>query len=105
MENRIKEQQLYLFADRTSSHYFRANQLRLWLSSLAYVMICELRRVGLAGTDHAHAQCSTIRLHVLKVAASIVVTTRRVLIRLPWAFPFWELWRRAMSYSRILWMG
>jgi len=96
MENRIKEQQLYLFADRTSSHQFRANQLRLWLSSLAYVFLCELRRVGLADTDHSRAQCSTIRLHMLKVAASVVVSSRRILVRLPWAFPFWELWRRAI---------
>lgn len=93
MENRIKEQQLYLFADRTSSHRFRANQLRLWLSSLAYLFLCELRRVGLPGTDHDRAQCSTIRLHLLKVAASITVSTRRIVVSLPRAFPFWELWK------------
>jgi len=97
MENRIKEQQLFLFADRTSSHMFRANQLRLWFSSLAYLLLCELRRVGLVGTDHDRAQCSTIRLHILKVAASVVVSARRILVRLPRSFPFWELWRRAVS--------
>jgi hypothetical protein len=97
MENRIKEQQLFLFADRTSSHMFRANQLRLWFSSLAYLFLCELRRVGLIGTDHDKAQCSTIRLHLLKVAASVVVSARRILVRLPRSFPFWELWRRAVS--------
>jgi hypothetical protein len=97
MENRIKEQQLFLFADRTSSHMFRANQLRLWLSSLAYLFLCELRRVGLAGTDHDRAQCSTIRIHLLKVAATVVVSTRRILVRLPRSFPFWELWRSAIS--------
>lgn len=94
MENRIKEQQLYLFADRTSSHGFRANQLRLWLSSVAYLFLCELRRVGLADTDLAHAQCSTIRLKLLKVAASVVCSTRRILVRLPRAFPYWEPWTR-----------
>lgn len=92
MENRIKEQQLYLFADRTSSHLFRTNQLRLWLSSLAYLFLCEIRRIGLPGTDHDRAQCSTIRLHLLKVAASLVVSSRRVLVRLPRSFPFWDLW-------------
>jgi len=97
MENRIKEQQLFLFADRTSSHLFRANQLRLWLSSVAYLFLCELRRVALEGTDHDRAQCSTIRLHLLKVAASVVVSTRRVLVRLPRSFPFWELWKGALS--------
>jgi len=97
MENRIKEQQLFLFADRTSSHRFRANQLRLWFSSLAYLFLCELRRVGLAGTDHDRSQCSTIRLHLLKVAASVVFSTRRILIYLPRSFPFWELWRRTAS--------
>ena len=97
MENRIKEQQLFLFADRTSSHMFRANQLRLWFSSIAYVFLCELRRVGLAGTDHARSQSSTIRIHLLKVAASVIVSTRRVLVRLPRSFPFWELWKQAIS--------
>lgn len=97
MENRIKEQQLFLFADRTSSHMFRANQLRLWLSSLAYLFMLELRRVGLAGTDLDRAQCSTLRLHFLKVAASIVCSTRRILVHLPRSFPFWEEWRRMIS--------
>ncbi len=66
MENRIKEQQLYLFADRTSSATMRANQLRLWFSSVAYVLMNELRHVALAGTELARAQCHTIRLKLLK---------------------------------------
>ena len=61
MENRIKEQQLYLFADRTSAETMRANQLRLWFSSVAYVLLDELRRVGLRSTEFAKAQCHTIR--------------------------------------------
>ncbi len=76
---------------------FRANQLRLWLSSVAYLFLCELRRVALAGTDHDHAQCSTIRLHLLKTAASVLVSTRRILVRLPHSFPFWDLWKSAFS--------
>lgn len=97
MENRIKEQQLFLFADRTSSHMFRANQLRLWFSSVAYLFLCELRRIALAATDHDRSQCSTIRLHLLKVAASVAVSTRRILVRLPRSFPFWELWQSSFS--------
>ena len=70
MENRIKEQQLYLFADRTSSATMRANQLRLWFSSLAYVILNELRRVGLRGTEWREATCQSIRLKLLKIGAS-----------------------------------
>ena len=93
MENRIKEQQLYLFADRTSCHAFRANQLRLWLASLAYLFLAELRRVGLRGTEQAHAQGSTIRLKLLKVASSVTVSVRRVLLRFPRSYPYWDLWQ------------
>jgi hypothetical protein len=70
MENRIKEQQLCLFADRTSSHWMKSNQLRLWFSSVAYILLSELRRLGLAGTDLAHARCDTIRIKLLKIGAS-----------------------------------
>jgi hypothetical protein len=69
MENRIKEQQLGLFADRTSSTTFTANQLRLWLSSVAYVLLSELRRVALKGTELTRAQCTTIRTKLLKIGA------------------------------------
>jgi hypothetical protein len=77
-ENRIKEAQLDLFADRLSAATFRANQLRLWLASAAYVLMHALRRVGLAGTALARACANTIRLRLLKIGAVITVSTRRV---------------------------
>ena len=78
MENRIKEQQLGLFADRTSCHQFQANQFRLLLSSAAYVLIEHIRRVALAGTELAKAQVTTIRTKLFKMAARVVVSVRRV---------------------------
>ena len=96
MENRIKEQQLYLFADRTSCATMRANQLRLWFSSMAYVMLQTLRDVGLEGTELERAQCDTIRLKVLKIGAQIRVTFRKVWIALaesyPWRTLFAQIW-------------
>lgn len=77
-ENRIKEAQLDLFADRLSAATFRANQLRLWLASAAYVLMHALRRVGLKGTSLARACANTIRLRVLKIGAVINVSVRRV---------------------------
>lgn len=91
MENRIKEQQLYLFADRTSSSYFRANQFRLYLSSLAYVLLNELRRIGLTGTEMARAQCGTIRTKLLKIGARIRVTARKVWVAMSESYPYQEL--------------
>jgi len=91
MENRIKEQQLELFADRTSTHYLKSNQLRLWLSSVAYVLMNELRRLGLAGTEMEQAQCGTIRLKLLKIGAQVQVTVRRVVVRLASSYLFQEL--------------
>ncbi len=91
MENRIKEQQLALFADQTSTHYLKSNQLRLWLSSVAYLLMNELRRVGLAETEMAEAQCNTIRLRLLKIGAQIQVSSRRVLARLASSYPFQDL--------------
>jgi hypothetical protein len=88
MENRIKEQQLYLFADRTSTHTLRANQLRLWFSSVAYTILTALRRVGLAGTQFTNAQCHTIRLKLLKIGARIKSSTRRILISLASGYPY-----------------
>ena len=82
MENRIKEQQLMLFADRTSAATLRANQLRLYFSSVAYVLLAALRRLGLAGTALARAQCTTIRLTLLKIGARIRITVRKVWIAL-----------------------
>lgn len=91
MENRIKEQQLDLFADRTSTATMRANQLRLWLSSMAYVMIEELRRLGLQGTSLAKARAMTIRLKLFKIGALIRVSVRRVAVHMTSAHPEAEL--------------
>jgi hypothetical protein len=91
MENRVKEQQLMLFADRTSCHDFLANQFRLLLSAAAYVLLEAVRRLGLAGTQMERAQVSTIRLRLFKVAAQVVVSVRRVYLRLCSGFPLQEL--------------
>jgi hypothetical protein len=100
MENRIKEQQLFLFADRTSCHAFKANQLRLWLSSVAYLFFVELRRTALMGTELATAQVSTIRLKLLKVAVTVSTSVRRVVLRLTCAYPYWDLWSScALAFS------
>ncbi len=103
MENRIKEQQLDLFADRTSCHRFLANQFRLLLSSAAYILVQTLRRTALPATDLANAQVGTIRLKLFKVAARVVVTARRVVVHLASSYPFKEQFRavveRVMSAS------
>lgn len=91
MENRIKEQQLGLFADRTSAHAWWANQFRLLLSSLAYVLLEAIRRLALSGTELARAQVSTIRLKLLKIGAVIVRNTRRVRCMLSSAYPYRRL--------------
>jgi len=88
MENRIKEQQLDLFADRTSCHRWWANQFRLLLASLAYALLESIRRLGLKGTELARAQCGTIRLKLLKIGAVIVRNTRRVRFLLSSAHPY-----------------
>ena len=90
MENRIKEQ-FTLFADRVSAESMRANQLRLYLSSMAYVLVCGLRRLGLASTELATAQAATIRLRLLKIGALVRVTVRRVWISLPRSYPWPDL--------------
>jgi hypothetical protein len=100
MENRIKEQQLCLFADRTSCHSMRANQLRLWLSSVAYVLLEALRERGLAGTDMARARCDTIRLKLLKIGAVVRVTVRRVWVSLSGSYPYQELFRQVLDNLR-----
>jgi len=87
MENRIKEAQLNLFADRLSTETFRANQLRLWLSSAAYVLLHALRRVGLAGTQLSRACAQTIRLKLLKIGAVVQVSVRRVKLSMSQACP------------------
>jgi Transposase DDE domain group 1 len=93
-ENRIKEQQLHLFADRTSARTMRANPIRLFFSSIAYVLMNALRRLGLAGTDLAGAQCQTIRLKLLKIGALVRVTVRKVWVRLASSCPSAEVFRR-----------
>src|ERR687883_393598 len=87
MENRIKECQGDLFADRTSAATMRANQLRLWFASMAYVLICALRRIGLAHTQFAQATCGTIRLKLLKIGALVRTSVRRLTIAMASAFP------------------
>jgi hypothetical protein len=93
MENRIKEQ-LMLFSDRTSTHYLRSNQLRLYCSSIAYVLLQMLRRLGLAGTELAKAQCSTLRLKLLKIGALIRITVRKVWVSLAGGYPYVTLFRQ-----------
>jgi Transposase DDE domain group 1 len=91
MENRIKEQQLALFADRTSTHEMRSNQLRLYFSSFAYVLMQTLRRMGLKDTALARAQCDTIRLKLFKIGAHIRISVRRVRIAFSESYPYTEL--------------
>ena len=88
MENRIKECQLDLFADRTSAATMRANQLRLWFASMAYVLLCALRRIGLAHTQFADATCGTIRLKLLKIGALVRVSIRRIKLAMASACPW-----------------
>jgi hypothetical protein len=97
MENRIKEQQLDLFADRTSCHRFAANQFRLLLASAAYVLMSHLRRVALEGTKLARAQVGTIRLKLLKVAARVVTSVRRVVFHLSSSYPEQQLFRTIVA--------
>ena len=97
MENRIKEQQLYLFADRTSSATMRANQLRLWFSSVAYVLMNELRQIALVGTELARAQCHTIRLKLLKIGARVTVSVRRIVIHMAGGYPYQRLFHTALA--------
>jgi hypothetical protein len=87
MENRIKECQGDLFADRTSAATMRANQLRLWFASMAYVLLCALRRLGLKHTEFAEATCGTIRLKLLKIGALVRTSVRRVTVAIASAFP------------------
>ena len=97
MENRIKEQKSFLFSDRTSAATMRANQLRLWFSSVAYLLMSALRRLGLKDTDLAKAQCDTIRLKLFKIGARIRVTARRIWVSLSSAYPMAALFARVCS--------
>ena len=100
MENRIKQQQLALFADRTSTAWMRSNPLRLYFSTFAYQLMQGLRRLGLQGTEMAQAQCQTIRLRLLKSGAQVRVTVRRVCLSLAAGYPFRETFAR--TYANLM---
>jgi hypothetical protein len=95
MENRIKECQLDLYADRTSTATMRANQLRLWFASMAYVLLCALRRIGLQHTPFANASCGTIRLKLLKIGAFVRISVRRIKIAMASSCPAAAAWASA----------
>lgn len=95
MENPIKEQQLDMFADRTSTAHMKSNQLRLWLSTFAYLLMRRLRATALEGTRLARATVGTIRLHLLKIAAQVTVSVRRVHVRLCSASPMRDVFAHA----------
>ena len=95
-ENRIKEQQLDLFSRRTSGHLMRVNQMRLWYSAVAYVLINELRQRVLQDTDWANARCQTIRLNLFKIAAQIRVTVRRIWTSMASSYPWQDRFRQIL---------
>jgi hypothetical protein len=97
LENRIKEQQLDLFSDRTSCHRWWPNQLRLLLSSLAYTLLEAIRRLALSGTGLAHAQCNCIRLKLLKIGAVVLRNTRRVRLLLSSSYPYQEIFLKVAA--------
>ncbi len=98
MENRIKEQQLCLFADRTSAATMRANELRLWFSSVAYTLMNALRRLGLKDTSMARARCDTIRLKLLKIGAQVRVTVRKVWVSMSESCPYRHIFRQVYDH-------
>jgi hypothetical protein len=100
MENRIKEQQLMLFADRTSAEDMRANQIRLYLSSIAYVLLSAMRRIGLVETPLQRAQCSTIRLKLLKIGALVRITVRKIWISFSQSYPYREQFLKVLANIR-----
>lgn len=102
MENRIKEQQLDLFADRTSTETMRANQLRLWFSSVAYLLMHALRMLGLAATEFAQAQCGTIRNKILKIGAQIKISVRRVLVSFAGGYPYQDIFEQVFQRLKVL---
>ena len=97
MENRIKECQLDLYADRTSAATMRANQLRLWFYSMAYILLCATRRIGLRDTEFAKATCGTIRLKLLKIGALVRVSVRRIKIAMASGCPTAQVWGLAAT--------
>lgn len=100
MENRIKEQQLDLFAGRTSAHWIKVNQLRLWFSTFAYTLLAELRRLALSDSTWSRAQCGTIRLKLLKIGAQVRLSVRRIWISLSSAYPWQSIFLHALSRLR-----
>ena len=100
VENRIKEQQLDLFADRTSAATMRANQLRLWFASFAYLLLDALRRIGLRHTQFAAATCGTIRLKLLKIGAQVRLSVRRIKIAMASACPYQTEYHLAYLYLK-----
>jgi hypothetical protein len=102
MENRIKEQQLDLFADRTSTSEMKSNQTRLYFSSIAYVLMNALRRFGLKNTELSNAQCGTIRNKILKIAGYVEITVRKVWISFTECYPFKELFYQVLNNIRLL---
>ena len=102
MENRIKEQQLPLFADRTSTHELHANQLRLYFSSFAYVLMQSLRRLALQGTALARAQCDTIRLKLLKVGVQVRLSVRKVWLAFAESYPYAGLFYEVLTRLRAI---
>jgi hypothetical protein len=101
MENRIKEQQLDLFADRTSTHALHSNQIRLYLSSIAYCVLVALRRLALVGTEMAQAQCGTIRLRLLKIGAQVRITARKIWISMAAGHPAAAVF--AAAHRKLAW--
>jgi hypothetical protein len=97
MENRIKECQLDLYADRTSTATMRANQLRLWFASMAYVLMCSVRRIGLHHTPFAKASCGTIRLKLLKIGALVRTSVRRIKIAMASSCTMADVWSTAAT--------
>ena len=100
IENRIKEQQLDLFADRTSAATMRANQLRLWFASFAYVLLDALRRIGLRHTQFAVATCGTLRLKLLKIGAQVRTSVRRIKVAMASAYPYQTEYHLAYLYLK-----
>jgi hypothetical protein len=101
MENRIKEQMM-LFADRTSTSWLRSNQIRLYFSTVAYLLMQALRRLGLAGTELAQAQCNTVRLKLLKIGAQIRITVRKIWVSLSTGYPYLELFRQVHRQLQLI---
>ena len=100
MENRIKECQLDLFADRTSTATMHANQLRLWFASFAYIMLDAPRRIGLHGTALANATCASLRLKLLEIGAQVRTSVRRIHIAMASSHPHQDEWRLAQTRLR-----